>query len=189
MYGQRKLPKVVLAGDTLVGKTALFQRILRNEFSDGAAATIGCAQGEKTVDVAGKEVAFTLVDTAGQEKYRSLSPIFFQDSAAVIFCFDLTRAATLQGVNIFLEIARNVIHPNCSIVLVGTKSDLDNDREVSRAEAGECMKQIGADFYLETSAKTGAGLDDLVVGVAQAIGDMPQATDVPLPNDDPRGCC
>jgi small GTP-binding protein len=168
-----KSHKVVFAGTSAVGKTCLILRYAKQDFSEFTAATVGSDVFPVTVEVKGPNgnitVPLSLTDTAGQEKYRSLSAFFFRGATAACLCYDITSRASLDELHSFYQVAKDGGESDCKFVLVGTKADLDDKREVQASDAEALATEFGAIFTAETSSKTGEGVEDLMTRIAQAL--------------------
>lgn len=149
--------KVVVLGDTGVGKSSLVLKFVSGNFKTHSESTIGASFMSKYLVVGGKPIKYQIWDTAGQEKYHSLAPMYYRNSGAAIVVYDITRQASF-------ETLRNWIHElhaqgpkDIAIAIAGNKADLVEQREVETRVAKEYADNIGALFF-ETSAK-----DDLNV--------------------------
>jgi small GTP-binding protein len=107
----------------------------------------------------GKRVKLQIWDTAGQERFRSVTRSYYRGSAAVLLVFDVTSRETYNHVSQWLADARNLGHPNALIMLVGGKSDLAEEREVTYNEAAR-FAQENEILFTEVSAKTGDGVEE-----------------------------
>eukprot|EP01103_Thecamoeba_quadrilineata_P020014 TRINITY_DN8386_c0_g1_i1.p1 TRINITY_DN8386_c0_g1~~TRINITY_DN8386_c0_g1_i1.p1 ORF type:complete len:209 (-),score=16.16 TRINITY_DN8386_c0_g1_i1:102-728(-) len=156
--------KVVMLGSQSVGKTSLVQRFLTGKFTDDVVATVGAAFGAKKVMVkAGGSARIGIWDTAGSERYESMTRIYYRNAKAAIICFDLTNEATFTKVRYWVdELLAN--EKNCFLYVVGTKEDLVKENPGSRAVDVTTIKNfvsnISAQYY-ETSAKSNLNVDDL----------------------------
>lgn len=157
--------KVVLLGPCQVGKTNIIRRFTWNTFSEDLDSTIGVSSLPKSVDLDGTSVVLDLWDTAGQEKYQCLLPMYARGSAAIICVFDLSKAETLDAVIEWIQTNRDE-YPNSLFFLVGNKNDLVRDENVAKAENWAAVRGID---YLETSAKTGSNIENLFITVAGAV--------------------
>jgi small GTP-binding protein len=154
--------KVIIIGQSTVGKSCLALRIKNDEFNEYVAPTIGAANITVQVEGAsGNKVEFNIWDTAGQEKYRSLTPMYFTGASVALIVFDLSRDASFQTLNDFDSLLSQKAPDDIVKVLVGNKCDLVDAREVPRKAAEEYARAIGAEFYIECSAKTGDGVKEL----------------------------
>ena len=156
--------KIVFAGESGVGKTSIANRLVRKEFLP-TNPTIGAANFSISIG----QYIFNIWDTAGQERYRSLGPMYYAGTNCAILVFDVNSRTSFQAISSFYDAIKESAPDNCVYILIGNKIDLDN-REISNQEAEEYSREIGAYFYVESSAKTGEGLIDLL----EQIKDCPQ---------------
>lgn len=158
MHDRNQNPKVVLLGDSNVGKTSLVQAWTKNNFSEEQAPTIGAAYTRTTFEDDGHEYHVQIWDTAGEEKYRSIAPIYSQGAVGAFIVFDLTRRDSFNNVAFWISAIQNL--GQIPIVLVGNKIDIEESIEVSNEEASNYAAKIKA-AYFETSAKTGFGVREV----------------------------
>jgi len=159
--------KVVLLGKHSVGKTCLVERFLHGKFKDNTVATVGAAFGAKKLDINGKEITLGIWDTAGQERYESMSRIYYRSAKAAIVCFDLSDPSSFDKVRFWIdELLQN--EENCDIYIAGTKLDAIGSIVYLPEEVREYATKIGAKIF-QTSAKTGAGIDELFHDIAQSF--------------------
>jgi len=155
--------KCVLLGETAVGKTCLINRFVNNTFQEDFVPTmVGCYSSKDIFyDKANKKIKYEIWDTAGQEKYRSINKIFYQDTSIAILVFDITRKDTFEALKNYwyLELRDNS-PKDIVIAIAANKCDLYEYEEVSHDEVEEFGKSINA-LYEQTSAKTGEGIKDL----------------------------
>jgi small GTP-binding protein len=155
--------KCVLLGETAVGKTCLINRFVNNTFQEDFVPTmVGCYSSKDIFyDKANKKIKYEIWDTAGQEKYRSINKIFYQDTSIAILVFDITRKDTFEALKNYwyLELRDNS-PKDIIIAIAANKCDLYEYEEVSHDEVEEFGKSINA-LYEQTSAKTGEGIKDL----------------------------
>ena len=166
------MPKVktVLVGDAGVGKTCIAERIAHNDFKQDSYATVGAANVSVTIKTDQQNVTFDIWDTAGQEKYRSLAPMYFSGAHLAILVFDITQKSTFTVLSQFVELLSQRAPDDCVYILVGNKSDLSDKRQVTEEEAEEYKIQIGAEIYIETSALTGRNVRELFEQAATSGG-------------------
>ena len=178
--------KLVLLGDSGVGKSSLIYRFIHNDYRPFSESTIGASFMSKVIN----EVHFKVWDTAGQEKYRSLSSMYFRGASAAILVFDVTNTKSFEGLQSWVNDLmshsigkgnqmtsnENQIAEHNGIVLAicANKCDLlDSDgdareRQVSEAKARRYAKDIGA-AYFETSAKLGTNVDDVFFDISNRL--------------------
>ena len=187
--------KVVLVGDTGVGKTSICERLTKDLFTDSTAPTIGAANFTISFDTDRGKIELNIWDTAGQEKYRSLAPMYFTGSQAAILVFDLTSEESLSALDSFYDILLQRAPTECVYVLVGNKSDMSDKRVISKEMAESYALKIGAAFYQETSAVTGEGVKELFTNLT-SLSDLRVVEDdtdfiTPPPSNENtnKGCC
>uniref|UniRef100_A0A7S0QX96 Ras-related protein Rab-24 n=1 Tax=Pyramimonas obovata TaxID=1411642 RepID=A0A7S0QX96_9CHLO len=161
--------KVVLLGQQNVGKSCLVDRFLNSKFDDSQKNTIGAAFGAKRVYLPnGKGMTLGIWDTAGAERFESLSRVYYHTAGVALICFDPSKIDTWDK----LEFWVNELHenePHCKIYLIETKYDQVHDGEgrvVSEAEVQSYADEINAKV-VQTSAKTGHNVVELFLGVAR----------------------
>jgi small GTP-binding protein len=162
---QLSFNKFVILGSAGVGKTALVTRWTQFTFSEIAMPTVGAGCVEKVVYVQGKEYTVHLWDTAGEEKYRSMTPIYSRGAQAALVVFDVTQPETLDAVPLWIRCLEGEKIP---FVLVGNKCDLKDDVSSLSREAGEAMAAKFGVEYFESSAALGFGVDDTFQALMEA---------------------
>jgi small GTP-binding protein len=166
------LVKLLLVGDSGVGKSSLLLRFSDGTFEEDQSPTIGVDFKLKYLDLDGKRLKLTVWDTAGQERFRTLTSSYYRGAQGVVFVYDLTRRETFENL---AEIwAREVdmygTVRDCAKIVIGNKSDKETERTVSREEASEFARENGC-LFLECSAKSNAfvreAFEELVRGVLE----------------------
>jgi Ras-related protein Rab-11A len=143
--------KVVLIGDSAVGKSNLLSRYARNEFNNNSKATIGVEFQTQSMEIEGKEVKAQIWDTAGQERFRAVTSAYYRGAVGALIVYDISRRGTFENVGRWLEELK--VHSDSSVVvmLVGNKSDLAHVREVT-VEEGTALAEQHSMSFIETSA-------------------------------------
>ena len=149
----------VITFDTGVGKSCLLLQFVDRRFSAVHDLTIGVDFGSRIVDIDGEKVKLQIWDTAGQESFRSIARSYYRDAAGALLVFDVTRRETFNHLERWLGEARQFALQNISITLVGNKCDLVKRRVVPKEDAEQFAEDNGLE-YIETSAKSAAGVDD-----------------------------
>ena len=160
--------KIILVGDSNVGKTSLINRFMGFEFQENYACTINADFKIKTLSIdqlTGAEL--TVWDTCGQEKFRSMTRQYFKDAHGVILVYDVSNEISFRGLNVWLNEIKNNTKGEVSIVLVGNKIDIF-ERKVSQKEANEYALKNGL-LYVETSSKEGINIDTPFENLANDI--------------------
>ena len=129
--------KVVIIGDTGVGKTALMNRFLFDKFDPESMPTLGAQSKPRIIEVPGEgQIKLTLWDTAGQEKFKSLTRMYFQDAEAALIVYDTTFQESFESAGKWVEdLKANANVPDILIALVGNKSDMAEDMKVTMEDA------------------------------------------------------
>jgi len=143
--------KVVLIGDSGVGKSNLLSRFTRNEFNLDSKSTIGVEFATRSIQVDNKTIKAQIWDTAGQERYRAITSAYYRGAVGALLVYDISKHQTYENVTRWLKELRDHADTNIVIMLVGNKSDLRHLRAVPTEEAKEFASQHGLSF-IETSA-------------------------------------
>jgi Ras-related protein Rab-11A len=143
--------KVVLIGDSGVGKSNLLSRFTRNEFCLESKSTIGVEFATRSIQVDGKTIKAQIWDTAGQERYRAITSAYYRGAVGALLVYDITKSVTFENVERWLKELRDHADSNIVIMLVGNKSDLRHLRSVSTEDAAAYCEKEGLSF-IETSA-------------------------------------
>jgi len=150
-HGEQKV-KIVMVGDQSVGKSSLVQQFAFSTFDSDIESTQRISSTEKTVDIEGKRITLGIWDTAGQEKYRSLGPIYYRGCCAALVVYDITRRNTFETLQYWVKELREHGGRSLAIGICGNKCDLVNERKVSFEEGEALAAELGA-LFAETSAK------------------------------------
>ena len=148
--------KILIIGDTLVGKTSMLCKYVNNDFPQKHIATIGVENLIKNYETNKYKILLNIWDTAGQERFRSLTKSYFGGANGIIYVYDITNRKTFEGVKYWIK--DSLQFGEFSSVLCGNKLDLKNEREVKLNDAktfGDSKKMQ----VFETSAKDGTNLD------------------------------
>ncbi|CAB1097508.1 unnamed protein product [Ectocarpus sp. 4 AP-2014] len=150
--------KVVLIGDSGVGKSNLLSRFTRNEFNLESKSTIGVEFATKSIQTEGKTIKAQIWDTAGQERYRAITSAYYRGAVGALLVYDISKHVTFENVERWLKELRDHAEANIVVMLIGNKSDLRHLRTVTHEEAMEFAKKHNLAF-LETSALDASGVD------------------------------
>ncbi|CAA0816017.1 Ras-related protein RABA1f [Striga hermonthica] len=143
--------KLVLIGDSGVGKSNLLSRFARNEFSLESKSTIGVEFATRSIRVDDKIIKAQIWDTAGQERYRAITSAYYRGAVGALLVYDVTRHVTFENVERWLKELRDHTDQNIVIMLVGNKADLRHLRAVS-TEDGQSFAEKEKTYFMETSA-------------------------------------
>ena len=160
--------KVVLIGESAVGKTSLISQFIDQVFQDDQQSTIGGTFSTKIIKCGnGKILKLEIWDTAGQERYRSVTKLFYKDANAALLVYDISNKYTFEELqNYWIDQVRDSAPKDIILAIVANKSDLIESEQVDEAMAREFAKDNGALFAL-TSAKTTSGVESLFLDIAK----------------------
>jgi small GTP-binding protein len=166
--------KVVVLGDTGVGKSSLVLRFATGNYRPYSESTIGASFMSKIIQTRTGSVKFQIWDTAGQEKYRSLAPMYYRGAAAAIVVYDITRVDTFKTLRSWVDELRAQGPKDISIAVAGNKADMSDAREIDTKTGKEFAEEIGA-IFMETSAKDSLNVDEIFVGIAAKLPVPPKS--------------
>ena len=129
--------KVVLVGDSFVGKTNIMSKYLKNEFHEDSKATVGVEFGSKQFTIEGHSVKAQIWDTAGQERYKAITSAYYKGAKGAFIVYDITRKNSFESVERWVSDVISVADKKITIILIGNKSDLEDQRQVTKEEAEE----------------------------------------------------
>ena len=152
--------KLIFLGDQFVGKSSILNRFYQDKFEEDYQATIGLDFHSKNVNINGNTIRLLLYDTAGQEKFKSLIPMYIRDANIILVVYDITNKDSFTHTEHWVNETKDLKREDAIFVLVGNKIDLENNRVVSKKEAEDFATEKGFLFY-EVSAKTGEQIEDL----------------------------
>ena len=150
--------KVVLVGDSFVGKTNIMSKYLKNEFHEDSKATVGVEFGSKQFNIEGHIIKAQIWDTAGQERYRAVTNAYYKGAKGAFIVYDITRKETFESVDKWINDIITTCDKGLTIILIGNKSDLESQRQISKEQGEEKAKSFELAF-LETSALSGENLE------------------------------
>jgi small GTP-binding protein len=205
------LVKIVLIGDSGVGKTNLLSRFTRDQFNPDSKSTIGVEFATKTLEIEGKTVKAQIWDTAGQERYRAITSAYYRGAIGALLLYDVSSALTFQSLTRWLQELRENADSNIVVMLVGNKCDLQELRAVATDE-GVGFAKTESLLFIETSAldattvqesfkklitevvhKLSQGADLGAKGApgAAPAGQIQQGVSIAAPTAEPpaKGCC
>ncbi|XP_070709698.1 EF-hand calcium-binding domain-containing protein 4B [Pempheris klunzingeri] len=163
-----RLFKVVLVGNSSVGKTSLLRSFCEGCFHPSTTATVGIDYSVKTLTLDNMQVAMQLWDTAGQERYRSITKQFFRKADGVVLMYDVTVEESFKAVQPWLTNVQEAAGEGIPILLLGNKMDMDEDRQVSFKEA----EQLACDnnvMFFEVSAYTSKNVIESLTHLARVL--------------------
>ena len=160
--------KVCLLGDVSVGKTSIASRYCKNTFSDLYINTIGGAYQQQSVTLNnGTKIRLHIWDTSGQDRFRSMTNLYYHDAQVAILTYDVTNEQSLESLNYWLEQLNNKVEvENMLLCLAGNKNDVESSKKVIPTSKGKAFAEENNMIFFETSAKTGAGIKELFQAIA-----------------------
>ncbi|XP_044041491.1 EF-hand calcium-binding domain-containing protein 4B isoform X3 [Siniperca chuatsi] len=163
-----RLFKVVLVGNSSVGKTSLLRSFCEGRFHPSTTATVGIDYSVKTLTLDNMQVAMQLWDTAGQERYRSITKQFFRKADGVVVMYDVTVEESFKAVQPWLTNVQDAAGEGIPVLLLGNKMDMDGDREVSFKEAEQLAYENKVMFF-EVSAYTAKNVTESLTHLARVL--------------------
>ncbi|XP_061370381.1 ras-related protein RABA3-like isoform X2 [Gastrolobium bilobum] len=160
--------KVVVIGDSAVGKTQILSRFAKNEFCFDSKSTIGVEFQTRTVTINGKVIKAQIWDTAGQERYRAVTSAYYRGALGAMLVYDITKRKSFDNVARWVEELRAHADSSIVIMLVGNKGDLVDLRVVPTEDAVEFAEDQGL-FFSETSALSGENVDTAFLKLLEEI--------------------
>lgn len=160
--------KIVLLGDTAVGKSSSVERFVKDEFFEFQQPTIGAAFLTQNIPLDDCIIKFEIWDTAGQERYRSLAPMYYRGAAAALVVYDITSSESFTGAQNWIDELQRQGSEDIIIGLAGNKMDLESRREIQTEDAARYAADHGCVFY-ETSAKTGQNVSNIFTDIAKRL--------------------
>ncbi|KAJ2767732.1 ras GTPase [Coemansia nantahalensis] len=169
--------KLLLIGDSGVGKSCLLLRFADDTYTESYISTIGVDFKIRTIELDGKTVKLQIWDTAGQERFRTITSSYYRGAHGIIVVYDVTESESFGNVKQWLQEIDRYASEGVNKLLVGNKSDLADKRSVDFTEAQEFAKSLSISF-LETSAKDSTNVENAFLTMARQIKDRMGASNV-----------
>ncbi|ODQ61335.1 hypothetical protein WICANDRAFT_27731 [Wickerhamomyces anomalus NRRL Y-366-8] len=161
--------KLVLLGESAVGKSSIVHRFVKDSFDDFRESTIGAAFLTQTIQLdESTTVKFEIWDTAGQERYKSLAPMYYRNANAAIVVYDITQESSLERAKSWIKELQRQANSDIVIALAGNKLDLENERQVSKDIAQAFANEENLLFF-EVSAKSGECIKEIFTKIAEKL--------------------
>ena len=158
MESQEFLYKILLLGDSAVGKTCFFMQYTENTFHEVHMSTVGLDHKTKNVQIDGKTYKIQIWDTAGQERFRTITKNYFKGAHGIILIYDVTSNDTFESVRNWIKQIKQEVDDKVCIILVGNKIDMEEQRVVTKEQGESMANEYGLTHY-ECSAKTGENVE------------------------------
>ena len=172
LSGQEKVNeyevKICLLGDVNVGKTSIASRFCKNSFNENYINTIGGAYQQQNIVLNnGAKIKLHIWDTSGQDRFRSMTNLYYRDAQVAILTYDVTNEQSLDSLNYWLnELNDKVEIDNMILCLAGNKNDVEASKKTVPTSKGKAFAEEHNMIFYETSAKTGAGVKELFQAIA-----------------------
>ena len=168
--------KILMLGDSEVGKSCFLMRYSDNVFVENYITTIGLDYKLKTIKLdSGKVIKVQLWDTAGQDKYRTIAKNYYKGSHGILLLYDITKISSFENIREWIQDIRLEVSPKSIIFLIGNKIDLTDQRKISKEQGEELAEEFKIPFF-EASAKSGENVDEvfkaLYEKIIEAYGDL-----------------
>ena len=163
--------KLIVIGDSGVGKSCLTNRATTNLFEDTYSATVGFEFVSFNVKINEKVIKLQIWDTCGQELYRSLITNFYRNSSLAIIVYAINSKDSFENIEMWLRELRTHSNPDAKVFLIGNKIDLENERKITREQGENFAKTNKLHLFLESSAKTGFNAKKVFIKAAKVLYD------------------
>lgn len=160
--------KLLLVGDSGVGKSCLLLRFVEDKFNPSFITTIGIDFKIRTIESKGKKIKLQVWDTAGQERFRTITTAYYRGAMGIVLIYDVTDARTFENVENWFQTVTQHANEDAQIFLVGNKSDDEENRQVSREQGQQLASKLDIPF-LEASAKTNENVEAIFYELAGII--------------------
>jgi Ras-related protein Rab-1A len=160
--------KIIIVGDTGVGKSCVLLRFVDEAFTDSYISTIGVDFKIKTIELDGKTIKLQLWDTAGQERFRTITSSYYRGTNGVVLVYDVTDITSFNSIKQWLSEVERYASPNTLKLLIGNKSDLNHKRVIPYEQGLAYAKDLDIPF-IETSAKNNNGIKEAFETMAREI--------------------
>ncbi|KAG7664882.1 SEC4 [[Candida] subhashii] len=160
--------KLLLVGDSGVGKSCLLLRFVEDKFNPSFITTIGIDFKIRTIESKGKKIKLQVWDTAGQERFRTITTAYYRGAMGIVLIYDVTDSRTFDNVKNWFQTVTQHANEDAQIFLVGNKCDDEVNRQVSKEQGQELAAELGVPF-LESSAKTNENVDSIFYELAGII--------------------
>ena len=160
--------KIILIGDASVGKTKIIDKYISNEFTENSNATLGVEMYSKELQINQDKITAQIWDTAGQEKYKSITKTLFLKAQGILALYDITSESSFINLKNWLSLIEEECNPDVPRIIVGNKIDLIDKRVIEKEKALEYATQKKID-YIETSSKTGENIHKSILLITKKV--------------------
>lgn len=160
--------KLLLVGDSGVGKSCLLLRFVEDKFNPSFITTIGIDFKIRTIESNGKKIKLQVWDTAGQERFRTITTAYYRGAMGIVIIYDVTDSRSFENVENWYQTVTQHANDDAQIFLVGNKCDDEENRQVSKEQGKELASKLNIPF-LEASAKSNENVDSIFYELAGII--------------------
>ena len=161
--------KIVMLGEGRVGKTSVSLRYVNGDWSPDQKSTVAAGFLQKKIHMSKKSIQLNIYDTAGQERFHALAPIYYRGAQGAVLVYDITDQPTFERVQRWVKELKKMADKNISLVIVGNKCDLESRREVDNDAAVEYVNSLGNADHVLASAKTALGIEQAFFTLARRM--------------------
>ena len=161
--------KVLLCGNSGVGKTSIYKRLETGNFENNTTPTVGPSFLSIKKTVSNQNIELVIWDTAGQDQYRTILPVFFRNAKYVILVYDISSQNSFNSLTEWVNLIKERTDPNTFISIIGNKVDLESKREVLTQEGFNFHERIHSKHFFEVSALTGDGINDSIQLISEDL--------------------
>ena len=161
--------KLIVIGDSFVGKSCLTNKGTKNAFDESYSATVGFEFVTSNIKINDKVCKMQIWDTCGQEVYRSLITSFYRNASLAVLVYSIDSQESFDNLDLWLKELRTFSSPDAKIFLIGNKSDLEEKRKIEKEMGEKYKEENNLDFFIETSAKTGFNAQTIFIEAAKIL--------------------
>ena len=164
--------KILLLGDSEVGKSCFLMRYADNVFVDNYITTVGLDYKLKYIQLeSGEMIKVQLWDTAGQDRYRTIAKNYYKGSHGILLLYDVTKVNSFENISEWIKDIRDEVYEKTIIFLIGNKIDKSNERKVTKEQGEKLATEYNLPFF-EASAKSGENVDEVFKALYKKIGEV-----------------
>ena len=161
--------KIILIGDSGVGKSSITIKAIKNQFDEYITSTVGFEFVSYSSKVDNKNINLQIWDTCGQEAYKSLIKSFYRNSVLAIIVYAIDNKESFKNLELWINDLKKESNPDVKIIIIGNKADNENERQISKQDGEQFCKDHSGSLFMETSAKTGININQLFDDAAKLL--------------------